>query len=131
MWRFSSVSLLSVLFGRGAKSYLCVFSSATKSMGQISDTMVFFICDKCGDSQKKNQVDTHKFQCRSHSFSCMDCSVVFTVSTVKKTRRSDRAKKLRYLTQKIGTGMMRQDKTLRIDLYTAMFWLTLVFYSIS
>ena len=50
---------------------------------------------------------------------------MFTVSTVKKTRRSDRAKKLRYLTQMIGGGLMRLDEKQRIDLYGAMLSLRL------
>jgi len=45
--------------------------------------MVFFICDKCGESQKKNQVEGHYFRCRSHSFSCMDCNAVFVGDSYK------------------------------------------------
>ncbi|KAG8186697.1 hypothetical protein JTE90_014769 [Oedothorax gibbosus] len=40
--------------------------------------MVFFTCDACGQSVKKNQVENHCFQCRGcRSLSCMDCNVVF------------------------------------------------------
>ncbi|XP_059478382.1 uncharacterized protein C16C10.8 [Neocloeon triangulifer] len=37
--------------------------------------MVYFICNNCGDSLKKNQVDQHltKFRCKGCSVSCMDC----------------------------------------------------------
>ena len=40
--------------------------------------MVFFICDGCGDTLKKNQVDSHVNRCRQcYSVSCMDCFVQF------------------------------------------------------
>ena len=45
----------------------------------------------------------------------------------KKNLSPDRAKKLRYLTQKIGAGLMRQDKTLHVDLYAAMLKVRLYF----
>ncbi|CAB3364073.1 Hypothetical predicted protein [Cloeon dipterum] len=37
--------------------------------------MVYFICNNCGDSLKKNQVDQHfyKPRCKGCSVSCMDC----------------------------------------------------------
>ena len=39
--------------------------------------MVFFICDNCGESLKKNQVQKHTYKCKNGSFSCMDCQAVF------------------------------------------------------
>lgn len=43
--------------------------------------MVFFACDGCGESLKKNQVQKHMFCCRSQTFSCMDCQKAFTRQT--------------------------------------------------
>ncbi|VDL84406.1 unnamed protein product [Nippostrongylus brasiliensis] len=43
--------------------------------------MVFFTCDQCGESLKKNQVEKHTYKCRSQSFSCIDCQVCFTPHT--------------------------------------------------
>ncbi len=40
--------------------------------------MVFFICDHCNETLKKNQVDKHCFKCRMcESVTCVDCSVTF------------------------------------------------------
>lgn len=39
--------------------------------------MVYFTCDQCGDSLKKNQVTKHTYKCKSDQFSCIDCQVVF------------------------------------------------------
>jgi hypothetical protein len=39
--------------------------------------MVFFACNSCGSSLKKNQVDKHTFQCRMTTVSCMDCQKDF------------------------------------------------------
>ncbi|CAJ0932020.1 unnamed protein product, partial [Mesorhabditis belari] len=43
--------------------------------------MVFFCCDKCGESLKKNQVQKHHYGCRSHSYSCFDCQKVFNIDS--------------------------------------------------
>ncbi|EYC10875.1 hypothetical protein Y032_0053g2346 [Ancylostoma ceylanicum] len=40
--------------------------------------MVFFACDQCGESLKKNQVEKHSYRCNSKSYSCIDCQVCFT-----------------------------------------------------
>ncbi|GIY23251.1 cell growth-regulating nucleolar protein [Caerostris extrusa] len=41
-------------------------------------TMVFFTCNACGQSVKKNQVENHTYQCRDcQSVSCMDCNKEF------------------------------------------------------
>lgn len=40
--------------------------------------MVFFVCEGCNESMKKNQVDKHAARCRScHAVTCVDCSVTF------------------------------------------------------
>ena len=40
--------------------------------------MVFFVCEGCNESLKKNQVDKHAARCRScHAVTCVDCSVTF------------------------------------------------------
>ncbi|RWS25079.1 cell growth-regulating nucleolar protein-like protein [Leptotrombidium deliense] len=39
--------------------------------------MVFFICDNCGETLKKNKVDTHIYKCGSHTVSCIDCNKHF------------------------------------------------------
>ena len=40
--------------------------------------MVFFVCEGCNESMKKNQVDKHASRCRScHAVTCVDCSVTF------------------------------------------------------
>ena len=40
--------------------------------------MVFFVCEGCNESLKKNQVDKHAAKCRScHAVTCVDCSVTF------------------------------------------------------
>ena len=42
-------------------------------------TMVFFTCDGCNETLKKNQVDAHVYRCRRgcDSVSCVDCSISF------------------------------------------------------
>ncbi|GMT18744.1 hypothetical protein PFISCL1PPCAC_10041, partial [Pristionchus fissidentatus] len=39
--------------------------------------MVFFSCDHCNESLKKNQVEKHSYHCRSESYSCIDCQQHF------------------------------------------------------
>ncbi|DBA01138.1 TPA: hypothetical protein N0F65_001766 [Lagenidium giganteum] len=40
--------------------------------------MVFFVCEGCNESLKKNKVDQHASRCRNcWAVSCVDCSVVF------------------------------------------------------
>ena len=40
--------------------------------------MVFFVCEGCNESLKKNQVDKHAQRCRScHAVTCVDCQVTF------------------------------------------------------
>jgi cell growth-regulating nucleolar protein len=41
--------------------------------------MVYFMCDSCAATLKKNQVKRHKFECRNASvFTCIDCSKNFS-----------------------------------------------------
>jgi cell growth-regulating nucleolar protein len=40
--------------------------------------MVFFVCEGCNESLKKNQVDKHASKCRScAAVTCVDCQVTF------------------------------------------------------
>lgn len=40
--------------------------------------MVFFVCEACNETLKKNQVDKHTFKCRQcQAVTCVDCSVTF------------------------------------------------------
>ncbi|TMW64382.1 hypothetical protein Poli38472_013004 [Pythium oligandrum] len=40
--------------------------------------MVFFVCEGCNETLKKNKVDAHAARCRNcWAVSCVDCSVVF------------------------------------------------------
>ncbi|KAL7488071.1 hypothetical protein ACHAW6_013652 [Cyclotella cf. meneghiniana] len=40
--------------------------------------MVFFVCDGCNETLKKNKVDAHAAKCRDcYAVSCVDCSVSF------------------------------------------------------
>jgi len=40
--------------------------------------MVFFVCEGCNESLKKNQVDKHAMRCRScAAVTCVDCQVTF------------------------------------------------------
>ena len=54
--------------------------------------MVFFTCDGCGETLKKNQVDAHAGRCRRcDSVSCVDCSIAFyggTFGVLMYVRRS-------------------------------------------
>ena len=40
--------------------------------------MVFFQCDSCGEALKKAKVESHRYQCRNSSVSCIDCNKVFS-----------------------------------------------------
>ena len=40
--------------------------------------MVFFVCEGCNESLKKNQVDKHAMRCRNcYAVTCVDCNVTF------------------------------------------------------
>ncbi len=40
--------------------------------------MVFFVCEGCNETLKKNQVDQHAQRCRScYRVSCVDCQKIF------------------------------------------------------
>ena len=43
-----------------------------------SSRMVFFICNACGETLKKNMVDKHSWSCKScWKLACMDCGKEF------------------------------------------------------
>ena len=46
--------------------------------------MVFFTCDGCNETLKKNQVDAHVYRCRQgcESVSCVDCGISFYGGTL-------------------------------------------------
>ena len=49
-----------------------------RGFGGENSLMVFFVCEGCNESLKKNQVDKHAAKCRScHAVTCVDCSVTF------------------------------------------------------
>nr|CAD2161294.1 unnamed protein product [Meloidogyne enterolobii] len=74
--------------------------------------MVFFICDNCGESLKKNQVQKHSSKCKNGSFSCMDCQVVFTINNydhhIKCISEDEKYGGANY-TAKINKGEVKQD----------------------
>ena len=40
--------------------------------------MVFFVCEGCNESLKKNQVDKHASRCHNcYAVTCVDCNVTF------------------------------------------------------
>ena len=43
--------------------------------------MVVFICNKCGESLKKQVVGAHASRCKGINVSCMDCQKDFTATT--------------------------------------------------
>ena len=43
--------------------------------------MVFFQCDSCGEALKKAKVESHRYQCRNSSVSCIDCNKTFPGSS--------------------------------------------------
>jgi cell growth-regulating nucleolar protein len=46
--------------------------------------MVFFVCEGCNESLKKNQVDKHAGRCRScWAVTCVDCNVTFPEDTYR------------------------------------------------
>lgn len=45
--------------------------------------MVSFSCDKCGNGFRKNQVESHMWQCGSRIVSCVDCSKEFNKDDFK------------------------------------------------
>jgi cell growth-regulating nucleolar protein len=39
--------------------------------------MVYFTCASCGHNFKKNEIERHRFSCRSSMFTCIDCNKDF------------------------------------------------------
>jgi len=54
--------------------------------------MVWFQCDACGDSLKKPTLARHLGQCRTRSFTCIDCSVTFDRDSVQASFTRSRAR---------------------------------------
>jgi hypothetical protein len=49
--------------------------------------MVYFVCESCQETLKKNQVDIHASRCRGcWAVSCVDCSKVFEGDSYKEVR---------------------------------------------
>lgn len=46
--------------------------------------MVFFCCNGCGETLKKQKVEQHGYNCSSKSVSCIDCNVSFNGSEFRK-----------------------------------------------
>ncbi|KAL7078387.1 hypothetical protein ACQ4LE_001948 [Meloidogyne hapla] len=74
--------------------------------------MVFFICDNCGESLKKNQVKKHTYKCKNGSFSCMDCQQVFNNKNydqhIKCISENEKYGGANYIA-KINKGEVKQD----------------------
>ncbi|CAJ0570318.1 unnamed protein product, partial [Mesorhabditis spiculigera] len=49
--------------------------------------MVYFVCGRCNDSLKKQQVQTHEYKCRSNQYSCVDCQSTFTGKSYDEHRK--------------------------------------------
>ncbi|KAK8803652.1 hypothetical protein WA158_001346 [Blastocystis sp. Blastoise] len=45
--------------------------------------MVYFVCNKCQETLRKNKVEGHSYSCHSDSFSCVDCNAHFDSKTFK------------------------------------------------
>ena len=53
------------------------FASICESLLSLS-IMVFFVCEGCNETVKKNQVDKHALRCRNcYAVTCVDCQVSF------------------------------------------------------
>jgi hypothetical protein len=39
--------------------------------------MVFFVCEGCGETMNRKQVDKHSARCRAQGVVCVDCSQTF------------------------------------------------------
>ncbi|CAJ0568879.1 unnamed protein product, partial [Mesorhabditis spiculigera] len=50
-------------------------------------TMVYFVCGRCNDSLKKQQVQTHEYKCHSNQYSCVDCQAVFNAKSYDEHRK--------------------------------------------
>lgn len=45
--------------------------------------MVYFVCNKCQETIRKNKVDEHTNRCHPSSYSCVDCGKDFSVSAAR------------------------------------------------
>ncbi|CEF64978.1 Post-GPI attachment to proteins factor 2 [Strongyloides ratti] len=54
-----------------------LFALSDRSKKKKNNKMVFFACDNCGESLKKNAVEKHIYRCKNATYSCMDCQKSF------------------------------------------------------
>lgn len=60
------------------------FRSAWNLMISVQfGVMVWFVCDSCQSTMKKNKVEQHAWSCGNYSVSCVDCSVSFPENEFK------------------------------------------------
>lgn len=45
--------------------------------------MVYFVCNKCQETIRKNKVDEHTMRCHPSSYSCVDCGKDFSISAAR------------------------------------------------
>ena len=53
------------------------------SLQSLPSAMVYFVCNKCQETLRKNKVEGHGHSCHSDSFSCVDCNKIFDLQTFK------------------------------------------------
>lgn len=75
--------------------------------------MVSFTCDKCGNGFRKNQVESHMYQCGSRKVSCIDCSTNFRDDEFKTHIRciteSEKYERKSSYVQKANKGDIKQN----------------------
>ena len=81
--------------------------------------MVVFICNACGDSLKKQQVDKHlQFACRrGQTISCVDCSKDFTAQSYKehiKCFTEDEKYSAKGYQPKVNKGQVKQEQWIEV-----------------
>ena len=66
------------------RNSFCVFpTSSNKERCVVKETMVWFVCDDCGDSIKKPALKKHFNNCSASRLSCVDCGAKFDRYTVQ------------------------------------------------
>jgi len=75
--------------------------------------MVSFNCDRCGNGFRKNQVESHMYQCGSNTVSCIDCSKNFDRNEFKQHIRciteSEKYESKSSFVQKANKGDVKQN----------------------
>jgi len=75
--------------------------------------MVSFTCDRCGNGFRKNQVESHMYQCGSNMVSCIDCSQNFNRNDFKTHIRciteSEKYESKSSYVQKANKGDVKQN----------------------